>query len=628
LKSTTLNINNEPEHNVLNYLEYHETGLPGIKHLHGSSQNSMYSWQHSYNPRGWLTALNSNTTAQLFNLELFYDELPAEADDYASEQYNGNISAMHWSTQGIDDKMGAYAFEYDNLNRLTDATYYYKDASNNLHYCLSGGSNPGLKRAIIGIGSVFDIGYDKNGNIDSLTRIGRQQSGWLTFDKLTYAYDANRLKAVDDEISGQNNLGDFHDNGYKYHQLGQAEYLYDHNGNMTSDINRSLTLEYALGTNLPERIIHPGGHIRNYYTPAGRKTGKKVFDASNNLLSQELYYGDLIIKDGRATRILHGDGVVNLSGGSPQFDYHIKDHLGNVRLVITPESSNNPVVLQANDYYPFGMSYSTAPGVNKYLYNSKEEQEMPGKFLDYGWRMYDAQLGRFHSVDPMAAEFPFQSPYLYALNNPIRFIDFMGMSAEEPDKEDEEEERRMKEELARLQAQQAAIQAQIDALNKAVFQYKLRGGQVTKDDDLAELQAAQEGRTESVSVVGTLIDVFIREPIQNGLEYLGMGENAAYWTSTGITVVGSIVLAKKISGSKEGIKYPGNDPTKAPKGYQWKGRPASTPGTKQGNYVNTKTNETLRPDLNHPAPIKPHWDYTDPSGKQWRIFQDGSKVPK
>lgn len=177
---------------------------------------------------------------------------------------------------------------------------------------------------------------------------------------------------------------------------------------MTSDLNRSLTLEYALGTrlpehrlslcgqaNLPERIIHHGGHIRNYYTLSGRKTGKKVIDASNNLLSQELYYGDLIIKDGHATRILHADGVVNLSGGPPEFNYHIKDHLGNVRLVIKPDASNNPLVLQANGYYPFGMSYSTAPGVNKYLYNSKAEQEMPGKWLDYVWRMYNAQLGPF-----------------------------------------------------------------------------------------------------------------------------------------------------------------------------------------------------------------------------------------
>jgi RHS repeat-associated protein len=192
---------------------------------------------------------------------------------------------------------------------------------------------------------------------------------------------------------------------------------------MTSYLNRSRSLEYALGTNLPERIIHPGGHIRNCYTPAGRKTGKKIFDASNNLLSQELYYGDLIVKDGRATRILHGDGVVNLSGEPPQFDYHIKDHLGNVRLVIIPDASNNPVVLQANDYYPFGMSYSTAPGVNKYLYNSKEEQEMPGKFLDYGWRMYDAQLGRWHGVDPAAGSMNSWSPYNYTFNNPIKFTD-------------------------------------------------------------------------------------------------------------------------------------------------------------------------------------------------------------
>jgi hypothetical protein len=133
---------------------------------------------------------------------------------------------------------------------------------------------------------------------------------------------------------------------------------------MTSDLNRSLSLEYALGTrlpkhrlshggqaNLPERIIHPVGHIRNYYTPAGRKTGKKVFDASNNLLSQELYYGDLIVKDGRATRILHGDGVVNLSGGPPEFHYHIKDHtstklsagLGKVRMDITTDANNEPL---------------------------------------------------------------------------------------------------------------------------------------------------------------------------------------------------------------------------------------------------------------------------------------------
>jgi RHS repeat-associated protein len=70
---------------------------------------------------------------------------------------------------------------------------------------------------------------------------------------------------------------------------------------------------------------------------------------------------------------------------------------------------------------------------NQYLYNGKEVQEMPGGWYDYGARFYDAQLGRFHSLDPLSENYNFQSPFVYAANNPIRFIDFMGMSAKEPD---------------------------------------------------------------------------------------------------------------------------------------------------------------------------------------------------
>ena len=76
------------------------------------------------------------------------------------------------------------------------------------------------------------------------------------------------------------------------------------------------------------------------------------------------------------------------------------------------------------------------------------------------------------------------------------------------------------------------------------------------------------------------------------------------------------------------FKFPGTNPAKAPKGFEWKGKPGSTPGSKDGNWYNPKTGESLRPDLNHPDPIGPHWDYKDPTGKWWRIFQDGSNVPK
>jgi hypothetical protein len=75
-------------------------------------------------------------------------------------------------------------------------------------------------------------------------------------------------------------------------------------------------------------------------------------------------------------------------------------------------------------------------------------------------------------------------------------------------------------------------------------------------------------------------------------------------------------------------RFPGLNPSKAPKGFEWRGRPDSKPGSVSGNWYNPRTGETLRPDLNHPGPIGPHWDYRDALGRWWRLFQDGRIIPK
>lgn len=68
-------------------------------------------------------------------------------------------------------------------------------------------------------------------------------------------------------------------------------------------------------------------------------------------------------------------------------------------------------------------------------------------------------------------------------------------------------------------------------------------------------------------------------------------------------------------------KYPGNNPTKIPKGYEWRG--SGLPGSPKGSYYNPKTREVLRPDLDHKLPIGPHWDYRSGDGVWYRMFPKG-----
>jgi RHS repeat-associated protein len=90
-------------------------------------------------------------------------------------------------------------------------------------------------------------------------------------------------------------------------------------------------------------------------------------------------------------------------------------------------------VIQTDDYYPFGLAIAGLSGrtenkvENRFLYNGKELQsDLELDWYDYGARMYDASLGRFHTIDPKVDKYSSQSPYAYAINNPILFIDKNG----------------------------------------------------------------------------------------------------------------------------------------------------------------------------------------------------------
>ena len=110
----------------------------------------------------------------------------------------------------------------------------------------------------------------------------------------------------------------------------------------------------------------------------------------------------------------------------------------------------------------------------------------------------------------------------------------------------------------------------------------------------------------------------------NSIAY-DFGERALY-SFEAIITIGVSKGVNKITTSKS--DFPGWDSTKSPgRGYVWRGN--GSVGSSQGSWYNPKTGVSLHPDLNHPAPITPHWDYSVKGvDGGFRIFPDGTWGPK
>jgi len=139
-----------------------------------------------------------------------------------------------------------------------------------------------------------------------------------------------------------------------------------------------------------------------------------------------------------------GDNLYSRKLGGKR--YEITDHLGNVHAVISdrklwPQDTTTDgfqaEVLSRSDYYPFGMHM---PGrtVNPTEYafgfigaeNDNDVYGISGGSQNHTFRQYNSRLGRYISVDPLAIDYPWNSPYAYAENRVIDGIDLEGREYE------------------------------------------------------------------------------------------------------------------------------------------------------------------------------------------------------
>lgn len=369
--------------------EYNELGQLMKKELgHKKDDNGNYTTSqydpletlnYAYNIRGWLTGINKEYandkpipggTDPWFGMELSYDK------GFLVPQYNGNIAGTKWRSKG-DGERRAFGYTYDQANRILGADFSQVIGGNytehpTIQFDMEMG-NTGRK---------FPA-YDENGNIGAMKHRGLKLGNSQVIDELVYDYHngGNKLKYVKDwaadatgTVGGSWGLGDFTDNNPD--NPNKNDYGYDVNGNMVVDLNKKLTgtpdIDQVGGAitynhlNLPWKILVDGGNkgtITYTYDAAGVKLSKVVEDksvAGRIVTTATTYIGGLVYES-KATNpsdpandytdklqlISHEEGRIRYIPAKDkvaahfEYDYFVKDHLGNVRAVLTEENAHH-----------------------------------------------------------------------------------------------------------------------------------------------------------------------------------------------------------------------------------------------------------------------------------------------
>jgi RHS repeat-associated protein len=384
-----------------------------------------------------------------------------------------------------------FVYQYDQLNRLLVARASDKMNAGNDWSAIAANLPTQLYKSSYGYdanGNIlnaerwdqFQTRYDQF-EYNYLTSGGKRLS-----NRLYRVKDQMPANVVDPSDPADQGVADIDDNGLLFNSdpvtinNGSNNYRYDPLGNLNQDKREQIaqidwtvagkvkSVTRTAGSTLAALTFGYGAHGHRIWKK-NLQTGNTTFyihDAQGNLMAtyeakpavnslalseRPIYGSDRLGMDMNKIELygLPDIRFTNLPTNGPAGlrRYEIKDHLGNVCVTTTGDrygvdqtppdgiiDYTMPKVVSWSGYEPFG---SLLPGRNyssgsyRYLFQGQEHDDeingAPGTSYAFEYRIHDPRVGRFLSIDPLAAEYPYNSPYAFAENKVIQFVELEGL---------------------------------------------------------------------------------------------------------------------------------------------------------------------------------------------------------
>jgi RHS repeat-associated protein len=269
-----------------------------------------------------------------------------------------------------------------------------------------------------GTTDTYDYQYDLAG------RLKEVKKNSVTTASYTYDSTSNRIGVNGGTYDDQDRLIQYGSTTYTYTANGELQtrttgaqtttYQYDELGNLVqANLPNGTVIDYIMdGSN--RRIVRKvNGALVQGFLYQGALSPIAELDGANNIVSRFVYathinVPDYMIKGGNTYRI-------------------ITDHLGSPRLVI---DSATGVIAQRMDYDEFGKVITdTNPGFQPFGFAGGMYDRDTG-LVRFGARDYDAETGRWTAKDPIKIAGGDTNLYRYVGNNPMNYIDSMGLKLE------------------------------------------------------------------------------------------------------------------------------------------------------------------------------------------------------